>query len=165
MSDGYALLEISEEGYYRIKKSEGIPEVKYFDFRLEGCDFEHYGMEDSLIHGIHKELKDALVLCSFNIHSYGSFNGESTEYETDIILDSYIVLKTDYKEFYREMITNELDLVGGFEAIDIVPDGEESNYYKDLVYEWEEFYEEEFKPWKKSTINFNLFSNLLEEIN
>ena len=165
LSDGYALLEISEEGKYKIKRTEAIPEVKYLDFRLEGCDFEHYGMEDSLIHGIPKELKDVLILCSFKIHSYESFNGESTEYDTDIILDSYIVMKTDYKEFYREMVTNELNLIGGFEAIGNMPDGEESNYYKDLVYEWEEFYDEEFKAWKKSTIKFNLFSNLLEEIN
>lgn len=149
MASGYVLIEINTEGNGRVKSPEGCPEVKYLDFRLEGCDFEHYEMADSMMGGLPKELKNVLVLCSFTIEGVESFNGESTEYDTEIRLESHIVLKTGYKEFYRMMITEELKLQG------TAPDCDDGQYYENLLSDWEEFYGEDFKPFKKEPKKIN----------
>lgn len=140
MADGYVLIEINTEGNGRVKSPEGCPEVQFIDFRLDGCDFEHYGLDDSMMAALPENLKDVLVLCSFNIIGTESFNGESTEYDTSIYLESHIILKTDYKEFYRKMVTEELKLQG------TAPDCDDAHYYEGLLSDWEEFYEEDFKP-------------------
>lgn len=134
MADGYVLIEINKEGEGRIKSPEGVPCVSYLDFRLEGCDFEDCEMAESMVESLPKELKDVLVLCSFLIRTEESFNGESTDYATEILLESHLVLKHQYQEFYRQMVASELRLKGSS------PDCEDESYYSHLVSDYEEFY-------------------------
>lgn len=143
MADGYALIEINKEGKGRMKSSDQCPEVKFIDFRLEGCDFEYYGLDEAMMYSLPKDLKDVLVLCSFNIVGTESFNGESTDYDTEIHLESHMILKENYKDFCRKMITEELELKG------TSPDCDDEQYYKNLLAEWEEFYSEDFEPFEK----------------
>ena len=140
MADGYVIIEVNTNGEGRIKSPQDFPEVHYLDSRLEHYGFEDFGMVDSLMDSLPKGIQDVLVLCSFNIVGMEIPNRESPEFDTAIVLESFMILKTDYKEFYRLMVSEELTLRDSY------PDSDDNDYYNNLVEDWTEFYGEPFKP-------------------
>ncbi len=82
---------------------------------------------------------------------------------------SFTIVKENYKEFYRQMVTEELNIgINGFENLDCIPKEtisvNDSNYYKDLIRDWEEFYEEDFVPFKLKIIENRIELNELFDI-
>lgn len=56
------------------------------------------------------------------------------------------------------MITEDLNVgIGGIENLDSIPENfwKDKRYYQDLIASWEEFYDEDFVPFKKETKKFN----------
>jgi hypothetical protein len=153
--DGYVLIEVNTEGQMRIKQYDGCRDLHYIDFRLEmALDLDNEFIVDCLYPSLPKDLKDVLIMAFFNYQSIPSGHGDywSIDYEDNIILQSHVVLKTDYKEFYRQQITHELnDCIGGYKNINSYPE-EDCDYYKGIVADWEEFYDEDFKPFQPQKI-------------
>lgn len=150
MADGYVLLEINTEGEARVKDDE----VKWFDFRLHGVPFEDCEGTDQLVADL-PDLKDCLVMvifdykCNCTRDYWGDY-----DYEEIFTAVSHYIVKEGYKEFSRELITEELNVgINGELILKAMPD--EDNYYKNLVADWEEFYDEDFVPFKKQPKQVN----------
>jgi len=152
MADGYVELEFNEQGEARVK------EVNYLDLRLTCSDIEHEDIASQLAFQLPKELKDALVLAVIKVDFLMSHHWEyGVECDgVNIHLLSHTVLKENYKEFYREMVTEEVKLVATFEDSDVIfrddVDDQDRMYYKNLIADWEEFYDEDFLPFRKKAI-------------
>jgi hypothetical protein len=148
MADGIALVEINTKGEGKLKT------LSYFDFRLEHINFEDSEGLDQLMGQLPKDMNDVLVSVIFGYqctHSQG-FEDE-IDYEEIFNIVSYTVVKKNYKELYRELITEELiSGINGFQNINAADDLIfQDNYYKEIVAEWSEFYGEEFKPTHKES--------------
>lgn len=167
MIDGYALIEINTKGEARAK------EHTFLDIRLDGhVEFHDSEGTDQLHSQLPEDLKDVLVMVFFkyDCNSSKSYDGE-WDVEEIYTLASHTVMKTDYKEFYRLMVTEEFSVIGGYEKIDEMPDDEsteagscsDKNYYNGLLEEWETFYDEDFEPTKRKELNpfssLNIFEN------
>ena len=152
MADGYALIEINTEGKARAK------DVTYFDFRLIGCDIEHDDIADQVSYQLPEGIKDVLVLVVFNLNFITSYDWESGYHECDEIiinLESHNIVKTDYKEFYRELVTEEIKYYKD------VSDTDKENY-NFLLLDWEEFYDEDFKPSKTKPKQISGIGDLID---
>ena len=139
MVDGIVQIEISDKGKYRLKSLE------WLDFRLENVVFDDAEGLEQLIEQLPNELLDSLILVTFkySCNCNRDFEGE-WDVEEWFTVVNYQVLKNNYKEFYSEIVTEDLK----FQALTrdkewLIELGIELN---DLVEEWEEFYEEEFLP-------------------
>ena len=157
MADGYALIEINQNGEGRLKDCD----VKWFDIRMGDICFDDYGGVEQLVDQLSEEINDVLVLFTFD-YVCECDTVYWGEYECDIIFNivSYQIVKTDYKEFYRQMVTEELNLgINGFNNLYCLDETEitfkDGDYYKELVSLWEEFYDEEFLPFVNETKNIN----------
>jgi hypothetical protein len=138
--DGYALIEFNTEGNGRIK------EIHYLDNNLtllEIDDDEIYLMFEEQL----PDFKDVLVMVFFTHQSIPCGYGDywRVEYTSYFKVDSFTIVRTDYKEFYRRMVTEEIQIDNTQPFLDL----DEDNYYNELISSWEEFYNEEFKPFKK----------------
>lgn len=146
--DGYALIRINDKDEAKAE----IEEYQFFDIRLSVCDFDSENICDDLVGQLPKGMKDVLVMCLFNYHSESSYDywSGATEYEDCFDLKVHQVVKENYKEFYREQVTEELNVgINGMKNLSCMPDGE--NFYKEMIATWEEFYDEDFKPFEKPT--------------
>lgn len=152
MADGYALIEINHLGEGRLK------ELHYFDFRLENVSFDDAEGVDQLVDQLPKDSNDMLVMCVFkyNCNCSRSWEGE-IDCEELFDLVSHTTVKSNYKEFYREMVTEEIIQHLSFLDLDITNfiDCDEEyrtkgEYFKELVACWEEFYDEDFEPKKEN---------------
>lgn len=156
MADGLAMIEINHKGEGRLK------ELNWFDFRLENVLFHDAEGVEQLVDQLPEGINDVLVLVVFNYVCHCSKSWEG-EFDCDEIFNlvSHQILKPNYKEFYREIVTEKLNMC------DILPDFmlEDTallyeNDCKELVSEWEEFYDEDFKPYVKEILldpfNFNI---------
>lgn len=144
--DGYALIRVHDK---EEEKGE-IEESKFFDIRLECCDLNSDMICNDLVGQLPEGLKDVLVMCFFSYRSESSYDywSGATEYEDCFDLQHHQVVKENYKEFYHQQITEELDVgIHGIENVEGMP---EDTYYKKLIGEWEEFYDEEFKLFEKT---------------
>jgi hypothetical protein len=143
MADGIALVEINTKGEGKLKT------LSYFDFRLEHINFEDSEGLDQLMGQLPKDMNDVLVSVIFGYQCTPSQGFENEmDYEELFNIVSYTVVKKNYKEFYRELITEELNVgIDGFQDINAADDLIfKDNYYKEIVAEWSEFYGEEFTP-------------------
>lgn len=101
------------------------------------------------------ELKDSLVMVVFSYHCDTSRSYEGGyDCEEHFNVVSHTIIKTNYKEFYRELVTEEIqhgisDISHLYAAEDIVPN--EDNHYNQIIAEWEEFYDEDFVPFEQKT--------------
>lgn len=146
MADGHALIEINTIGEGRLK------ELSYFDFRLEAIDFESSEGTEQLMSQLPGEPKDSLVLVVFSYHCETSRSYEG-EYDCEELFNvvSHTIVKTNYKELYRELVSEEIifginDIFNLDAADDVIPS--EDNHYKQCIAEWEEFYDEDFVPFE-----------------
>lgn len=142
MADGYALIEFNTEGKGRIKESE------WLDIRLTVLDSGADDLFDQLEGQLPKGIKDTLILATFTYESVECGDGFSVEYEDSFILNSHVVLRENYKEFYRIQVTEELKYKQDDYHTDIIFEANERRY-KILVENWEEFYDEDFTPFIK----------------
>lgn len=168
MIDGYALIEINTKGEARAK------EHTFLDIRLDGhVSFEDSEGADQLHQELPKELNDVLVMVFFKYtcHTSQGYEGE-WDCEELFTVESFTVMKSNYKEFYREMVTEELNVgIRGFENIDAMPDDESTdfgsctnkNYYKELLEDWETFYDEDFEPTKPKEPRMFSFPNIFDD--
>lgn len=153
MADGYVLIEINTEGEARIKE-DGL---NWLDFRLKDVDFDACeGLEQ--LHGqLPEGMKDALVLVVFDYVCNTSYDSWTGEYDCEELFNvvTHQIMKNDYKEFSREVVTLELKYgIDGYQNIDTLPEDvddviKEKNYYKSIVANWEAFYDEDFVPFEK----------------
>ncbi|MBD5026059.1 hypothetical protein GUF51_15325, partial [Xanthomonas citri pv. citri] len=68
-------------------------------------------------------------------------------YEDFFDVEFFKVIKKNYKKFYQGLVTVELDVgINGFDNIESMPTDSNQNYYRNLIAEWEEFYNEDFIP-------------------
>ncbi|AFQ57828.1 hypothetical protein BHY07_10395 [Bacillus subtilis subsp. subtilis] len=145
MADRYVLIEVNEDGEGRLKDEA----VTWIDFRLSIVDFNASEGLNQLMEQISKDVKDELVLVLFNYRvksSYDSWSG-ATEYEDFFDVEFFKVIKKNYKKFYQGLVTVELDVgINGFDNIESMPTDSNQNYYRNLIAEWEEFYNEDFIP-------------------
>lgn len=145
MADRYVLIEVNEDGEGRLKDEA----VTWIDFRLSIVDFNASEGLNQLMEQISKDVKDELVLVLFNYRvksSYDSWSG-ATEYEDFFDVEFFKVIKKNYKKFYQGLVTVELDVgINGFDNIESTPTDSNQNYYRNLIAEWEEFYNEDFIP-------------------
>ena len=136
MLDGHALVEISTKGKVKLK------ECHFYDIRLYDCDIEE-DMAEQILLQLPDVLNDVLVLAIFKVEWLMSYHPEDG-HECDgvvIHLENHHVVVDNYKEFYREQLTELIK-------------------FEDDISEWEEFYDEEFTPFIKNVRSFkdiNLF--------
>lgn len=90
------------------------------------------------------EINNCLVLATFLYRSVPYFNGEYTESEDIIVVSEVIVLDDNYKVQWQKNLTTEYGTSKDSTHIDI--------------YEWEEFYDDDYEPfkYKREGINLNL---------
>lgn len=148
MADGFAIIETNEQGEGRLK------ELKWFDFRLEDVLFDDAEGVDQLVSQLPEGIKDVLVLAVFSYvcHCSRSWDGEyDCEEHFDIV--SHQILKSNYKEFYRQMVTEQVNIGGknGLESTNFALEDTTiiqcEKYCEELISEWEEFYDEDFKAY------------------
>lgn len=145
MADGYVLIEVNEVGEGRIKDET----VNWIDFRLDTVDFNASEGLSQLMEQITKDVKDELVLVFFNYHVktfYDHWSG-ATEYEGFFDVEFSKVIKKNYKNFYQGILTEELNgCINGFGNIESMSTDSNHDYYRNLILDWEEFYNEDFTP-------------------
>lgn len=152
MAIGYMTVEINKKGEPRIQKDrDGKEMLTFLDIEYANVtDIQPEALE-MIRASIPKEMKDVLVIFTFNYESHGG-GYFSDDYEDWLVIESKLVLKENYKEFYRQQITTELKMMGAIKE-EIrhqwgLPDDEKEmkEAMEMLVGEWEEFYDEDFKP-------------------
>jgi hypothetical protein len=146
VTKGFVLIEINTVGQARMNDND---EVNWVDFRLQDVLFhDAEGVEQ--LHGqLPEDLKDCKVLVVFD-YVCNCSRDYWGEYDCEELFNivNYTVVQDNYKEFYREQVTDVIGYdIGGLKSLDEMPDGD--NYYKNLVADWEEFYDEDFVPFKK----------------
>lgn len=140
MADGLAIIEINHKGEGRLK------ELNWFDFRLEDVLFDDAEGVDQLVSQLPEGTSDVLVLVVFKYACECSRDWEGgLDCEEYFNIISHQILKPNYKEFYREMVTEELNLVDikVLEHTDF--DLAHEKYCEERISEWEEFYDEDFE--------------------
>lgn len=144
-ADGYALLEINLKGQAKCYES------RFFDIRLDTADFDTEHITANILWQLPDDLKDVLVMCLFKYRSESSYDYWSggTEYENHFDLITHHVVQTAYKEFYRFQLTETAKSDGSYGFFEFLP--EEEQHFARSIAEWEEFYEEDFKPTEKKT--------------
>lgn len=149
MAIGYMVVEINEKGEGRVKRNrEGDLEMGYIDTSYEDMDYGTNEPFEMIAEGMPEGLKNVLLMLTFGYESSGGGSFYSDDYEHWFTVETHQILKEDYKEFCRAQITSELDRdIGGFKGLEAMPDGEDGNYYKNLIGNWEEFYDEDFEPY------------------
>jgi hypothetical protein len=138
MADGQVFIEVNTEGDMRVMPSESLGGIHFFDIRLSGLDIDNEFMLEEMEGQLPEGLKDVLIMCLFNYKSIESGGYWDVEYEDSFELEHFHIVQTNYKKFYHIQVSEEL-LCAGFG-----PD----HYYEGLVADWEEFYDEEFEPYK-----------------
>jgi hypothetical protein len=153
MADGYVLIEINTEGEGRVNPNE---RPYWYDFRLEDVYFDDIEGVEQLMSQL-PDLKDCLVMVHFD-YKCNCSRGWEGDYDCEEILNltHYYIVKEGYKEFYREMVTCELNYgINGYDQLECMPEEDGPNHYKHIVGEWEEFYDEDFVPFKKQPKTIN----------
>lgn len=164
MADGMAILEINEKGEGRLK------DLIWFDFRLESICFGDAEGTEQLVDQLPKETKNVLVLVVFDyVSNYSRDYWGEHDCEEFFNIVSHQLLKEDYKEFYRQMVTRKLNLSRkGYENDICIIDEDitlkDDNYCKELVSEWEEFYDEEFEPFEEEPKKINKIDDIWSTI-
>lgn len=168
MVDGYAVIEISTKGEARAK------EHTFLDIRLDGhVEFHDSEGAEQLSDQLPDDLKDVMVMVLFKYtcNSSRDYDGEWDVEEIYTVV-SHTVMKSNYKEFYREMVTEEFNVgINGFENLESMPDEETTdfgfspnkNYYNELLEDWETFYDEDFEPTKPKEPNLFGFLNIFDD--
>jgi hypothetical protein len=143
LADGFALIKFNLEG-----KGE-LHDLFYFDFRLQDIDFDATEGLNQLIEQLPEGINDVLAMVLFNYKSNCTqdYFGDWDCDETFTVL-SHNIVKTNYKEFWRELVTEELKYKDS--------SLEDERYFNNLVGEWEEFYDEDFTPFERKAINTNI---------
>lgn len=152
MAIGYMTVEINEKGEPRIQKNQdGKEMLTFLDVEYLYTSEIHSEALEMIRASIPKEMKDVLVFFTFKYESHGS--GYFTDdFEDWLVIESQLVLKENYKAFYRHQVTTELKMVGAINEESATEWGilENEKELKEamelLVGEWEEFYDEDFKP-------------------
>lgn len=152
MAIGYMTVEINQKGEPRIQKDrEGKEMLTFMDVSYTHItDIQSEALE-MLRASIPKELKDVLVIFTFNYDGHGGGYFQD-DYEDWLTVESHLLLKENYKEFYRHQVTTELKMVGAIDEKtqrnwELQSDSEEVKAEMDLLIgEWEEFYDEDFHP-------------------
>lgn len=152
MAIGYVTIEINEKGEPRIQKDmSGKEMLTFLDINYASItDIQSEALE-MIRASIPKEMKDVLVIFTFKYESRGG-GYMLDDYEDWLVIESKLVLKENYKEFYRFQVTTELEMVGAINEETHskwgIPDDEKElkEEMELLVGEWEEFYDEDFKP-------------------
>jgi hypothetical protein len=158
MADGYVLLEFNTVGEARISTLE------CFDFRLaDSLDFDAIEGVEQIKEQL-PEVKDALVMVVFDYKftKSTSYLGIDDDGDEEIIVISHTIVKENYKEFSREMLT----YITEDRLHTIYAHGDPRDPGTMEIAEWEEFYDEDFKPFKKepkklSTVD--IFNRIHEE--
>ena len=146
--DGYVLIEVNTEGEMRVQHHDDEMRLEFYDFRLTELDWDNDFIVKSIEGQLPKDITDVLIMVHFTYKPVPDGRGDywSVDYKDCIIVEDYIIVKTDYKEFYRQMVTEKLALL----PYDHEPNSEDTKlYYESLQAEWEEFYDEDFKPFEK----------------
>lgn len=149
MAIGYMTVEINGKGEPRIQKDRNGKEMLTFlDVSYELETEIHSEALEMIRASIPKELKDVLVLFTFNYESHGG-GYLMDDYEDWLVIESQLLLKENYKDFYRQQVTKELEMANGLpKDIEALTSSEKE--WKEalsfLVGDWEEFYDEDFKP-------------------
>lgn len=152
MAIGYMTVEINEKGEPRIQKDKnGQERLTFMDVSYEYNTEIHSEALEMIRASIPKEMKDVLVFFTFKYESRGG-GYFMDDYEDWLVIESQLVLKENYKAFYRHQVTTELEMAGAIteEAGEEWGLQENEKELKEalelLVGEWEEFYDEDFKP-------------------
>lgn len=100
-------------------------------------------LEQELLNGsienIEKDIDDAEVLVVFHpISRQSNHPLDPIEWDTELEIDHVIVLQSNYKEFWREQVTNMMEVMAGAPELDADT--------KDEISTWEEVYDEDFTP-------------------
>lgn len=95
------------------------------------------------------DIVNSLLLVTFSHEFTSSFNGESTDYDSESNVIDVLVLNDSYKEQWRINLTTEHK----FSTL------EELNTTDDEtgIEEWEEFYDEDFEFFKPKTFDLGSF--------
>lgn len=153
MYDGYAKLKVNGE------KSQ-VEDIHFFDLRLSDIDFDI--VAEQITDQIELQ-EDALLMVFFKYSCEQCGNPmDGYEYEDVVeVLDTKVLLH-NYKEFSRHQISLEVGVAGGMEVLN--SDTEDRNYYRELVGDWEEFYEEDFVLFEKVVVYKGVPLNEMEQI-
>lgn len=148
MANGYIFLEVNPAGEARTL------EYHFFDMEMrEYVEFEDgNGLEHILEQLPEMVVEDTHVFASFNYSSHSTYDSYNGEYdlEENYEVESFTVLQTNYKEFTRKQLTLLVASITGPDMYEYNSYwGDPESYKKnvhDSVAEWEEFYDEDFKP-------------------
>ena len=153
MADGHALIEINTKGEPKLK------EVYYYDIRLTCSDVEDDDISEQILAQLPEGVNDVMILAIFRVEYETSYHYEYG-YECDgvnIHLESHNIVLNNYKEFYREQLTE----ITKFNSLN----NDDEKYYREEIAEWEEFYDEDFKPFKRKPKMINDVIDLWDAIN
>lgn len=150
MTIGYMTLEINEKGEPRIKKDvQGKEMLTLLDIDFEYSTEIHSEGLEMIRASIPKDLKDVLILVTFKYENSGG-GYFMDDYEDWLTIETQVMLKESYKEFYRHQLTLELDINGKLKNLSddlpaLCPE-EDMPGLNERIGEWEEFYDEDFVP-------------------
>lgn len=158
-------------GYVRFAVHPTNDEGFLIDFKCNDIALESYLSEninnkiDCLIDltkilKINPEVKGCLVLATFDFKDFSSFNGETTEWDSDTFVCDVIVLGKDYKEQWRRNISYKY----GYTTLEELENNEVSDALEEIS-DWEEFYGEEFTFYQEEIKTTSIFSNFEIDFN
>lgn len=149
--DGYGIVIIDKEGNKALTK-----ELRAFGFQLQDYigqgDHDDF-FADCVLEYVDEDVKDCMVVATYQYKSIECRGFDYVDYEDDFVIQHIEVLRWDYKEFWRDQLSDGLTVDGHrFGTVDellnwknqIETDGEETEHYMtEDVEEWELFYDEE----------------------
>lgn len=148
MADGYLFVEISPEGKAR--------EIDHHFFDMDKREYVQWEDEEGMQTLVDllpdSAVSDTHVFISFNHSSHTTYDSYNGEYDVEVYyeIEGFTVLQRDYKEFTRRQLTLHLASITGPSIVEYDPFPGNTAFIRDgvhdVVAEWEEFYDEDFKP-------------------
>lgn len=98
MIHGYATLAINLDG-----TTAHVFDRKCHDARMEhNIEWGDIPLHELLIP---VDTADCLAMVFFSYESIPSFNGESTDYDDDVVIENFVIMQPRFKEFWRSQIS------------------------------------------------------------
>lgn len=135
MADGHALVEINTKGEAKLNN------YHFYDIRLTDNEIEEE-LAEQILSQLSNGINNVMVLAVFKVEWLMSNHPEyGIECDgIDIHLENYTIVVDNYKEFYREQLTE-------WTKYDPLEDENGEKLYHEDIVEWEEFYGEDFTPY------------------
>lgn len=147
MVDGLVQVEFDTEGNGRVRMREWNDAIEYLDNTYSHFDMSTDELYEQLKPQLPTGITDSLVMVLFRCEAVPVGQSESfdAEYDIDCTVEKTIVLRENYKEHYRSMLTNEFEET-------YIPYDPTISRHREAVMNWENLYNEDFTPTKNPEV-------------